>query len=261
MADTLTREAIAFGSQPLSPVPQYWDGATSYEKVQGANGAPRSMNYNSSGTEIFTGTTPGSVKLTATSTVVISGTSTAIISGTATVTFSGSETVNVSGTATVNFSGSGTVEVVASAGGTAYFSITNPASSKTLYKTSASLLATATVTWTAGTTATSVQTVSISAITTTYTTNNCEILITNDSTAALTLDVYKIISANGTFTTTTIASLAVPAPFTSAGVTINTFRTIQASVFNINKGLTLRLTTTAAFTATVTNNIVFYEST
>jgi len=80
MADTLTREAIAYGSQPLSPVPQYWTGAT-YEKVQGANGATREINYNSSGTEIFTGATPGSVKLTATSTVAISGTSTVSISG------------------------------------------------------------------------------------------------------------------------------------------------------------------------------------
>jgi len=38
MADTLIREAIAYGSQPLSPVPQYWNG-TSYEKAQGTDGA------------------------------------------------------------------------------------------------------------------------------------------------------------------------------------------------------------------------------
>ncbi|MDD5016549.1 MAG: hypothetical protein PHO15_00440 [Eubacteriales bacterium] len=110
MADTLIREGVAYGSQPLSPVPQYWTGS-SYEKVQGANGAVRETNYNSSGTEIFTGTTPGSVKLTATSTVAISGTSTVAISGTSTVNFSGSGTVSVSGTATINFSGSGTVVI------------------------------------------------------------------------------------------------------------------------------------------------------
>lgn len=80
MADTLVREAVAYSSQPLSPVPQYWNGS-SYEKVQGANGAIRETNYNSSGTEIFTATTPASVKLTATSTVVISGTSTITVSG------------------------------------------------------------------------------------------------------------------------------------------------------------------------------------
>lgn len=117
MADTLVREAIAYGSQPLSPVPQYWNG-TSYEKVQGANGATRGINYNSSGTEIFTATTQGSVKLTSTSTVAISGNITSVISGTATVL--------VSGTATVNFSGTGTIEIVSSSGGTAYFSSTNP---------------------------------------------------------------------------------------------------------------------------------------
>lgn len=102
MADTLIREAIAYSSQPLSPVPQYWNG-TSYEKAQGVNGAIRVINYTSSG-ETFSGASPGSVQLTATSTVAISGTS------------------------TVSYSGTNTVEVVTSAGGTSYFSGTNPAS-------------------------------------------------------------------------------------------------------------------------------------
>lgn len=93
MADTLIRESIAYASQPLSPVPQYWDGA-SYAKVQGINGAIRIINYNSTG-ETFTGANPGSVQLTATS--------------------------------TINYSGTGTVEILSSAGGTAYFSTTNPA--------------------------------------------------------------------------------------------------------------------------------------
>ena len=136
MADTLIREAIAYGSQPLSPVPQVWDGSSSYSRVIGVNGAMRVINYTSSG-ETFTGASPGSVKLTATSTVAISGTSTVSFSGTntvevvtssgatalfsganpgavqltatSTVNFSGSGTVVMSGTATVNFSGSGTV--------------------------------------------------------------------------------------------------------------------------------------------------------
>ncbi|MDD5502474.1 MAG: hypothetical protein PHH26_03300 [Candidatus Thermoplasmatota archaeon] len=94
MADTLIREGVAYGSQPLSPVPEYWNGS-SYEKVQGINGATRVINYNSAG-ETFTGASPGSVQLTATSTVAISGTVTAVISGTATVTISGNATVNVS---------------------------------------------------------------------------------------------------------------------------------------------------------------------
>jgi len=111
MADTLTREAIAYGSQPLSPVPQYWDGSASYEKVQGNDGAIFVELITSSGaTARFSGANPGSVQLTATSTVTISGSATAVISGTATVNFSGSGTVAVSGSVTV----SGTVTVTGS---------------------------------------------------------------------------------------------------------------------------------------------------
>lgn len=137
MADTLIREAIAYGSQPLSPVPQYWDGS-SYAKVQGINGAIRVINYNSAGetltnaipgtvqivtsagsTNSFSASNPAHVQLTATSTVNFSGSGTVAVSGTATINFSGSgtvvisgtSTVSVSGTATVNFSGSGTVVI------------------------------------------------------------------------------------------------------------------------------------------------------
>jgi len=95
MADTLIREGIAYGSQPLSPVPQYWDGSSSYAKAQGVNGALRVINYTSAG-ETFTGTSPGSVQLTATSTVVISGTATVNFSGSGTVAVSGNVTVDVS---------------------------------------------------------------------------------------------------------------------------------------------------------------------
>jgi hypothetical protein len=113
MADTLIREGVAYGSQPLSPVPQYWDG-TSYAKVQGTNGAIRVINYNSAG-ETFTGASPGSVKLTATSTVAISGTATVAVSGSATINFSGSGTVAISGNVTTDLS---TVPVVGSANNT-----------------------------------------------------------------------------------------------------------------------------------------------
>jgi len=118
MADTLIREGVAYGSQPLSPVPQYWDG-TSYAKVQGVNGAIRAILFNSAG-ETFTGASPGSVKLTATSTVNFSGSGTVNISGTAIVNFSGSGTVIVSGTVTAAISGNVTAlnQVVGSANNT-----------------------------------------------------------------------------------------------------------------------------------------------
>lgn len=62
MADTLLREGIAFQSQPLSPVPQYWTG-TAYEKVQGANGASRTIIYDASGAALLTAVNPGKVDI------------------------------------------------------------------------------------------------------------------------------------------------------------------------------------------------------
>ena len=116
MADTLVREVIAYASQPLSPVPQYWDGA-SYVKVQGVNGAIRIINYNSAG-ETFTGASPGSVQLTATSTINYSGTGTIEILSSAggTAYFSGTNpgSIQLTATSTVNFSGSGTVAITGS---------------------------------------------------------------------------------------------------------------------------------------------------
>jgi len=104
MADTLIREGVAYGSQPLSPVPQYWNGA-SYEKVQGDDGATFvEIITSSGGTARFSSANPGAVQLTATSTVAISGT--------ATVNFSGSGTVTVSGTITAAVSGNVTFPVV-----------------------------------------------------------------------------------------------------------------------------------------------------
>lgn len=60
MADTLIREGTAFQSQPLAPVPQYWNG-TAYEKVQGANGASRVLLYDASGNALLTDANPGKV--------------------------------------------------------------------------------------------------------------------------------------------------------------------------------------------------------
>ncbi len=104
MADTLIREGVAYDSQPLSPVPQYWNGS-SYAKVQGVNGAIRVINYNLAG-ETFTGASPGIVQLTATSTVNISGTGTMTISGNVTVDV---QTVPVVGSANNTWSANATV--------------------------------------------------------------------------------------------------------------------------------------------------------
>ena len=103
MADTLVREAIAYGSQPLSPVPCYWDG-TSYAKAQGTNGAIRVINYNSAG-ETFTAANPASMKLTATSTVNFSASGTVDILtvpvvGSANNTWSANATISAGATST-----------------------------------------------------------------------------------------------------------------------------------------------------------------
>jgi hypothetical protein len=106
MADTLVREAIAYGSQPLSPVSQYWDGA-SYAKVQGINGSIRIINYNSAG-ETFTNAIPGTVQL------VTSAGATNLFSGSnpGSVQLTATSTMAISGTATVNFSASGSVDIL-----------------------------------------------------------------------------------------------------------------------------------------------------
>lgn len=225
MADTLVREAIAYSSQPLSPVPQYWNVSTlSYEKVQGTNGAVKETPYNSSGTEIFTGTTPASVKLTATSTVAISGTATFAISGTATVNFSGTGTVQVRGNYTVN----------------------------------STTVCTGTVTWSSGTTATSANTFTISALGTTTTVAH-EIFVTNDGPYDITATVYKTISAGSTINTDIGVAFIVPASVTSAGVTVAAKSAQIQGLYNVNLGGTIRLTVTAAFTAAVTNYLLIKE--
>lgn len=289
MADTLTREAIAFGSQPLSPVPQYWTG-TSYEKVQGANGAPRGTIYNSSGVEIFTSTVPAHVVITSNVTSIISGTS------------------------TVNYSGTGTVEVVTSAGGSAYFSNTNPANMGLLTSAGSSFLFTptnpghveivssagntftttspglvtvlnasssgtavfgntspaymtksiinrqvilsGTQTFSSGATATSILTYSITGpITAAFTTPNHEIFISNDSPYDITATVYKTVSANGTFNTDIGVSFLVPKINANIGAKSSQIQ----GLFNFNQGINVVLTITATTTATVTTNLLIKE--
>ncbi len=142
MADTLIREGVAYGSQPLSPVPQYWDGAGDYEKAQGVNGAIRVINYDTAG-ETFTDASPGSVTVVSSAggtavlnsgnpgivEIVLSAGGSAVFSNTtpgtvqivtsagATNLFSGSNpgSVQLTATSTVNFSGSGTVAITGTA--------------------------------------------------------------------------------------------------------------------------------------------------
>ena len=64
MADILIREGQSFQSQPLAPVPQYWNNTLgSYEKIQGANGAMRIILYDTNGNPLLTTTNPGKVDI------------------------------------------------------------------------------------------------------------------------------------------------------------------------------------------------------
>lgn len=208
MADTLIREGIAYGSQPLSPVPQYWDGS-SYAKVQGVNGAAYASIIGSAGdTARFSGANPGSVKLTATS--------------------------------TVNFSGTGTVQLRGS------------------YAVNSATVCSGTLTWSSGTTATSAQTLTISALGTTTTVSH-EIFITNDGPYALTATVYKTISAGSTISTDIGVSFSVPAISITAGVTVGAKSIQVQGLYNVNSGGIIRLTSAAAITATVTNRVLIKE--
>ncbi len=230
MADTLIREGVAYGSQPLSPVPQYWDG-TSYAKVQGTNGAMRAILFDSAG-ETFTDANPGSV------TVVSSAGGSAILSNT----------------------NPAYVGLVSSAGSSILFTKSNPGNALTAAIVSSSTLYSATITWSAGTTATSSQTLTINAITATVTTTTNEIVATNDSIYAITMNIHKVISANAsTFTTSSIQTIIIPAQVVSAGLTINATRAGFVGYFNHNTGIILNFTITASFTATVTNNIIIKE--
>jgi len=284
MADTLIREGIAYGSQPLSPTPQYWDGSTGYTKVQGVNGAIRAILFDSAG-ETFTDASPGSVTVVSSAggSAVFNSTSPGIIqvalsaggsaafsnavpgtvqlvtSAGATNLFSGSNpgSMQLTSTATIAFSATGTVEILSSAGGTAYFSTTKPAGMRIVVPIAAETLYTATITWTSGTTATSAQTLSVGILTANFTTATIELVLANSGPYAVTANVYKVISANATtFTTSAVATFIAPAEIVTADVTINAGRVNFAGLFNFNTGITIRLTVTASFTASVTNSVI-----
>jgi hypothetical protein len=290
MADTLIREGIAYGSQPLSPVPQYWDGA-SYAKVQGVNGAIRAILFDSAG-ETFTDASPGSVTVVSSAggTAVFNSGSPGVVqvalSAGGSAAFSSTVPGNVQvvssaggsvllsnaspafvevvlsagGSAAFQNSNPGNIQVIMSAGGTSVFQKTNPAFVRSSLEINIPAVYSATVTWTAGTTATSSQTLTVGVLTATHTTPNHEIVVTNDGPYAVTANIYKTISANGsTFNTSALATIIAPAEVVSAGVTINAVRTSFNGLFNFNNGLIFRLTVTAAFTATVTNNVIIKE--
>ncbi len=102
MADTLIREVTAYSSQPLSPVPQYWNGA-SYSKVEGVNGASRVILYNSAG-QTFTNAIPGITGLVSTGTQANAWSANATISAGAT-----SNTFDANNNATISAFGVATV--------------------------------------------------------------------------------------------------------------------------------------------------------
>lgn len=126
------------------------------------------------------------------------------------------------------------------------------------YAVNNTTIITATITWTSGTTATSSQTVTVSALGTTTTVAH-EIFITNDGPYEVTADVYKTISANGTYNTNISTTLAIPATADTAGITVAAKGIEVQGLFNVNLGLTIRLTVTAAFTATITNYVLIKE--
>jgi hypothetical protein len=147
MADTLIREGIAYGSQPLSPVPQVWDGVSAYTKVQGVNGAIRAILFDSAG-ETFTDASPGSV------TVVSSAGGTAVLN-------SGNPGIveivlSAGGTVALTNANPGNIQILSSAGGTVLFSTTNPGVAVNKVVGSANNTWSANATITAGATSTAV---------------------------------------------------------------------------------------------------------
>ncbi len=115
-----------------------------------------------------------------------------------------------------------------------------------------------TITWTAGTTATAIQTLSVATLTAINTTVAHEVIITNDGHYDMTAAVYKIISASATFNADMNVNIAVPA-IDSAGLTVDAKSVQVQGLFNIDLGLTFTLSVTAAITATVTNNVLIKE--
>jgi len=116
-----------------------------------------------------------------------------------------------------------------------------------------------TATWSAGTTATASQTLTVGALTANTTTPAHEVIITNDGPYDITASIYKTISAGGTFNANMGIAFLVPQIVNSAGVTIGAKTAQVQGLFNVGLGLIIRLTATAAFTAAVTNNVLIKE--
>ena len=119
---------------------------------------------------------------------------------------------------------------------------------------------TATSTFSSGSTATSSNTFSISAMfTASITTSTHEVFVTNDGPYDVTTTIFKVISAGATINNDIGVTFSVPATAASAGVTIGGKGVQVQGLFNVDLGLVIRLTVTAAFTALVTNNVIIKE--
>jgi hypothetical protein len=116
-----------------------------------------------------------------------------------------------------------------------------------------------TATWSSGTTATASQTLTLSAVGTATTVSH-EVFVTNNSPYDITATLYKTISAGATsFNADIGVSFVVPATAITAGVTVSAKSAQVQGLYNINKGGIIRLTLTAAVTATVTNYVLIKE--
>jgi hypothetical protein len=119
---------------------------------------------------------------------------------------------------------------------------------------------TSTATFSSGSTATSSNTFTLSAMfTASITTSSHEIFITNDGPYDVTATVFKIISAAATVNIDAGLAFLVPATIATAGGTVGGKGVQIQGLFNVDLGLIIRLTVTAAFTALVTNNVLIKE--
>jgi hypothetical protein len=116
-----------------------------------------------------------------------------------------------------------------------------------------------TATFSSGSTATSSNTFAVGALTADNTTVAHEVFITNDGPYDVTADIFKVISAGATVNADIGVAFLVPATKASAGVTVGGKGVQVQGLFNVDLGLIIRLTLTAALTALVTNNVLIKE--
>ena len=113
-------------------------------------------------------------------------------------------------------------------------------------------------TFSSGSTATSSNTFTVGALTADTTVAH-EVFITNDGPYDIVATIFKVISAGGTVNADIGVSFLVPKTADTAGVTISAKSAQIQGLFNVDLGLIVRLTVTAAFTAAVTNSILIKE--